>query len=88
MRGMSVETPQCEAAGGQQRRGVALHGLRLGARGQFHLAERVALLGGDADAALDHIRDARDVGAAAADQDLLRLLAPASRRRGRTAASG
>ena len=48
MRGMSVETPQGEATGGQERRGVALHGLRLGARGQLHLAERVALLGRDA----------------------------------------
>jgi hypothetical protein len=50
-------------------------GLRLRARGQLHLAERIALLGGDADAAGDDVGDARDVGAAAADQDLLRLLA-------------
>src|SRR5215475_8238850 len=76
IRGMSVETPQGEATGGKERRGVALHRLRLGARGQSHLAERVALLGGDTHAAGNHFGDAGDVGAAAAHQDLLRLLAP------------
>src|SRR5579863_3802743 len=76
MRGISVETPQCESAGGQQRRGIALHRLRLGARGQLHLAERVALFGGNAHAAGNYLGHTRDVGAAAAHQDLLRLLAP------------
>src|SRR5580698_5305025 len=76
MRGISVETPQGESTGCQQRRGIALHRLRLGARGQLHLAERIALLGGDADAAGDDLRHAGDVGAAAAHQDLLGLLTP------------
>src|SRR3979409_2354142 len=71
MRGMSVETPQCEAAGREERRGIALHGLGLGAGGQLHLAEGVALFGCDADAARDHVSHARNVGAAAADHDLL-----------------
>src|SRR5215470_3161651 len=75
MRGMSVETPQSEATGRQQGGGVALHGLRLRARGELHLSERIALLGRDADAARDHVGDPGDVGAAAAHQDLLRLLA-------------
>src|SRR5215468_5367763 len=79
MRGMSVEAPQRETARGQQRRSVAIHALRLGARRDFHLAERIADLGLDADAAADHVRDARDVRAAAADQDLIRLLASAAR---------
>ncbi len=73
MRGMSVEASQRKAAGGEQGRGVALHRLGLGAGGELHLAERIALLGGDADAAGDHVGDARNVGAAAADQDLLGL---------------
>src|SRR5579862_546482 len=71
MRGMSVEAPQCETTGSQERRGIALHGLRLGAGGQLHLAERIALLGGDAHPARNDVGDARDVGAAAAHQDLL-----------------
>src|SRR5262249_38750624 len=76
MRGMSVETPQCEAAGREQRRGIALHGLSLGAGGQLHLAERIAFFRRDADAARNDIRDAGNVGAAATDHDLLGLLAP------------
>src|ERR1700760_2772171 len=76
IRGMSVEAPQGEAAGRQQRRGVALDRLGPGAGGQFHLAERIALLGGNADAAGDHVGDAGDVGAATAYQQLLRLLTP------------
>src|ERR1700750_65885 len=65
MRGMSVEAPQGEAAGGQQGRRVALHGLgaRLGRK--LHLAERVAAIGGDADPALHHVGHTGDVGAAA-----------------------
>ena len=73
-----VETPQCQAAGGQQRGGVLRHALRLGLGRNLHLAERIAALGRDADAARDHVGDAGDVGAAAADQDLLRLLATAA----------
>src|SRR5688572_17920067 len=68
MRGMSVETPQGEPAGGEEGSGIALHGLRLGAGRQFHLAERIALLRGNAHAARDHIRHARDVRATAADE--------------------
>src|SRR4029077_3568073 len=75
IRGMSVETPQCETAGGEQCRGITLHRLRLGARGQLHLAERVALLGGNPHAAGNHLGNARDVGAAAAHHNLLGLLA-------------
>src|SRR5579862_1947055 len=76
MRGISVETPQCEPARRQERGGIALHRLRLGTGRQLHLAERIALLGGDPYAAGNHFGDARDVGAAAAHQDLLGLLAP------------
>src|ERR1700761_7308836 len=79
MRGMSVEAPQCEAAGREERRGIALYGLGLGAGGQFHLAQGIALLGRDTHPAGDHIGDARDVGAATADHDLLRLLAAGAR---------
>src|SRR5215469_374813 len=79
MRGMSVEAPERETAGREERRGVALDRLRLGSRGEPHLAERVAALGGDPDAARDHIGDARDVRAAAADENLLGLLAPRPR---------
>src|SRR5882757_3552258 len=75
MRGMSVEAPQCEPAGREKRRGIALDGLGLGAGGQFHLAERIALLGRDPDPAGDDVGHARDVGATTADHDLLRLLA-------------
>src|SRR5215470_10582363 len=74
MRGISVEAPQRETAGGQQRRGIAIHALRLGARRDLHLSERIADLRLDPDAAADHVGDARDVRAAAADQDLVRLL--------------
>src|ERR1051325_4542832 len=42
MRAMSVEAPQGESACHQQRRGLALHELGLGARGHLHLAEGVA----------------------------------------------
>ena len=73
--GMSVEAPQRQTARRQQRGRVLLHALRLGARRNLHLAERIAALGGDADPARDHVGDARNVGAAAADQDLLGLLA-------------
>src|SRR6185437_1390817 len=79
MRGISVEAPQRETAGGEERRGVALDRLRLGSRGEPHLAERVAALGSDPDTARDHVGDARDVRAAAADENLLRLLAPGPR---------
>src|SRR2546430_4393987 len=77
---MSVKTPQCEPTGCQQCRGIALYRLRLGARGQLHLTERVALLGRNSHAAGDHLRHARDVGAATAHQDLFRLLAPGAGR--------
>src|SRR4029077_19706669 len=76
MRGISVKTPQGEATRREQRRGVALHRLRLGARGELHLAKWVALLGGNAHAAGNHFGHARNVGAAAAHQDFLGLLAP------------
>src|SRR5262249_19030626 len=79
MRGISVEAPQRETTRGQQRRGVAIYALRLGARRDLHLSERIADLCLDADAAADHVRDARDVRAAAADEDLIRLLASAAR---------
>src|SRR5580765_6923879 len=75
---MSVEAPQRETASGQQRRGVAIHALRLGARRNLHLSERIADLSLNTDAAADHIRNARDVRAAAADEDLVRLLAAAA----------
>src|SRR2546423_12069858 len=75
MRGMSVETPQCEATGREERRGIALHGLRLGAGRQLHLAERIAFLRRDTHPAGDDIGHSGDVGAAAADHDLLGLLA-------------
>src|ERR1700730_14418750 len=75
MRGMSVETPQCEATGREERRSIALHCLSLGAGGQLHLSERIALLRRNAHPAGDDIGHARNVGAAAADHDLLRLLA-------------
>src|SRR3984893_3107637 len=75
MRGMSVETPQCEAAGREERRGIALHGLCLGAGGQLHLSERIAFLSRTAHPARDPIGNAGNVGAAAADHDLLGLLA-------------
>src|SRR5690606_13610807 len=75
MRGMSVEAPQRQTAGGQQGSGIAVHVLGTRARGNAHLAERIALLGLDADAALHHIGHAGDVGAAAAHQHFLRLLA-------------
>src|SRR3954471_22168155 len=74
MRGMSVEAPQCESAGREKRRGIALHGLGLRAGGQFHLAQGVPLLGRNAHPAGNHIRDSGNVGAATADHDLLRLL--------------
>src|SRR6185312_14841305 len=79
MRGMSVEAPQRQSTRRQQGGRIALHRLRLGARGQLHLSERLTLLRGDADAAGDDFRHARDVGTAAADQDLLRLLASGAR---------
>src|SRR5262252_984692 len=79
MRGISVEAPQRETARGQQRRGIAIHALRLGSRRDLHLAERIADLGLDTDAAANDVRDAGDVRAAAADQDLIRLLASAAR---------
>src|SRR5215813_6404021 len=69
MRGISVETPQGEATGGEERSGIALHGLSLGAGGQLHLPERITLLGGNTDAARNHISHARDVGATATDHD-------------------
>src|SRR5262247_1374899 len=75
MRGMSVETPQCEAASRQQSRGVALHGLRLGAGGQLHLTERIAFLGRDTHTTRDDVGHAGNVGATAADQDFFGLLA-------------
>src|SRR6185437_12700926 len=75
MRGMSVEAPQCEATSREQGGGIALHGLRFGAGGQFHLSEWIAFFRLDAYAAGDHVGNARNVGAAAADDDLLRLLA-------------
>src|SRR4051794_27888118 len=78
MRGMSVEAPQRETAGGQQSRRVAIHALRLGARRNLHLSERIADLGLNTDAATDHVRDAGDVRAAAANEDLIRLLASAA----------
>src|SRR5689334_15201957 len=76
MRGMSVETPQSEAARREERGGVTLDGLSLGARRQLHLSERVAFLRRDADAARNHVGHPRDIGAAAADHDLLGLLTP------------
>src|SRR5512139_618763 len=77
--GMSVEAPQRQTAGSEQRGRVLLHALRQRAGRDLHLPERVAALRRDADAARDHVRDARDVGAAAADQDLLGLLAARAR---------
>src|SRR3954469_5026087 len=79
MRGMSVEAPQGEAAGGEQRRRVALHGLRARLGRKLHLAERVPAFGGDADAALDHVGDPGHVGAATADEDAVGLFAPRAR---------
>src|SRR5215213_5946995 len=79
IRGISVEAPQCEATGGEQCRGITLYGLRLGARGQSHLAEWIALLSGNSDAARNDVGNPRNVCAAAADQDLLRLLASGAR---------
>src|SRR5215475_9888521 len=76
MRGMSVEAPQCEPTGCQQRRGIALNGLGLGPGGQFHLAQGIALFGRNTHPAGNHVGHARDVGATAADHDLLRLLPP------------
>src|SRR4051812_30137461 len=75
MRGISVEAPQGETAGGQKCRGIALHRLCLGARREFHLSERIALLGRDTHPARDDVRDARNVGAATAHQNFFRLLA-------------
>ena len=54
------------------------HGLRFGLRRHLHVAERVALVGRHADAARDDLGDAGDVGAAAADQDLVGLRAAAA----------
>src|SRR5579883_3603875 len=79
MRGMSVEAPEREPSGGEERRGVALDRLRLRARGEPHLPQRIAALGRDAYAARDHVGNAWNVRAAAADEDLLRLLAPGPR---------
>src|SRR5213075_243764 len=79
MRGMSVEAPQREAACGQQRRRVPVDALRLGAARDLHLAERLAAQRLDTDAAANHVRYARDVSAAAADEYLIRLLAAAAR---------
>ena len=73
-----VEAPQCEPTRSEQRGGVFLDRLRLGARGQFHLAERIAALGGNSDPARDHVIDTGNVGAATAHQDLFRLLAAAA----------
>src|SRR5690349_19461827 len=74
MRGMSVEAPQGEAAGSEQRRRVALHGLRARLGRKLHLAERIAALGGDADTALHDLGHSGHVRAAAADEDAVRLL--------------
>src|SRR5271170_6392236 len=79
MRGISVEAPQGQTAGGQQRRRITLHGLGAGARRKFHLAERIALFGRDTHAALDDIGDAGHVTAPAADQNFFRLFAAAAR---------
>jgi len=76
MRGISVKTPQREAASGEKSRRIALHGLGFGTRGELHLPERIAFLRRDSDAALDHIRSSGYVGAAAADHNLLRLFTP------------
>src|SRR5690606_8808972 len=77
--GMSVEAPQCQTAGGQQRRRILLHRLGFGLLADLHLTERIAALRFDADSALNYLSGARDVCAAAADQDLLGLLAPRAR---------
>src|SRR5690606_38177856 len=79
--GMSVEAPYGKTAGGEQRRRVLLDALGAGAGGQLHLPERIADLGRDADPAADHVGDAGDVRAPAADEDLVRLLASAARRK-------
>src|SRR5262249_38088565 len=76
-----VEAPQREPASSQQGSRVAVDTLRLGARRDLHLPERIADLRQDADAAPDHVRYARDVRAAAADQNLIRLLAATARGR-------
>src|SRR5688572_12495732 len=77
---MSVEAPQRETAGGEERRRILLHALRECAGRDLHLAERVATLRRDADPARDDIGDTGDVRAAATDQDLLGLLATGARR--------
>src|SRR5215471_3285625 len=80
MRGISVEAPQRKAAGGQQSRRISVDALRLRARRHFHLPQRITDLRLDTDATSDDVRDARDVRAAAADEDLIWLLAAAARR--------
>src|SRR5690606_28588753 len=58
---------------------ILLHRLSFGLLADLHLTERIAALRFDADSALNHLGGARDVCAAAADQDLLGLLAPRAR---------
>ena len=55
--------------------------MRLRLRRHFHVAERIALLGGNADAARDDLGNPRYVGAAAADQDLVGLRAATAGRK-------
>src|SRR5262245_21374130 len=78
--GILVEAPQCKPARSEQGRCIASHALRLRGPGDLHLAERVADLCADTDAAADDVGDAGDVRAAAADQELVGLLAAAARR--------
>ena len=47
-----------------------MHAVGLGARGQLHLPQRVADFGRNTDPASDDVGDARNIGAAATNQNL------------------
>src|SRR5512143_2340067 len=79
IRGMLVEAPQREPAGGQQRGRVPIDALGFGATRNLHLSQRITDRRRDANSATDDVGDARDVGAAAAHENLIRLLTTAAR---------
>src|SRR6476659_7988768 len=78
IRGMLLEAPQRQAEGREQRGGILHHALRFRFGRNFHLPERIAAHRVDADPARDEVVYARDVGAAAADDDLIGLLPAAA----------
>src|SRR5690606_24752673 len=78
MGGMLVEAPQCKSARRRQRGGVLVHALRFRLRSYFHLPQGIADFRRDAHAAGDYVRNTRNIGASAANQDHVGLLASAS----------